>query len=105
MAILAKTTARPAMNMHPQIGITPPPEPRTLRDLGLSGVVMRDIALKTIFRTHLAQISDIARALALPIGLTQELIEALRAQTLIEAMGTLSASASAEMGYQLTDAG
>lgn len=93
------------MNMHPQIGITPPPEPRTLRDVGLSGGVMRDIALKTIFRTHLAQISDIARALALPIGLTQELIEVLRAQTLIEAMGTLSASASAEMGYQLTDAG
>ncbi len=93
------------MNMHPQIGIAPPSEPRDLRETGLSLVMMRDIALKTIFRTNLAQVSDIARAIALPLSLAQALIEAMRAQRLIEAMGTLSPTASAEMSYQLTDAG
>jgi hypothetical protein len=93
------------MNMHPQIGITPPSEPRDLRETGLPMVMMRDITLKTIFRTNLAQVSDIARAIALPPPLTQALIEAMRAQRLIEALGTLSPTASAEMSYQLTDAG
>jgi hypothetical protein len=93
------------MNMHPQMGITPPAEPRDLRETGLSAVMMRDIALKTIFRTNLAQVSDIARAIALPAPLTQVLIEAMRAQRLIEAMGNTSATSSPEMSYQLTDAG
>jgi hypothetical protein len=93
------------MNMHPQMGITPPAEPRDLRETGLSAVMMRDIALKTIFRTNLAQVSDIARAIALPAPLTQALIEAMRAQRLIEAMGNTSATSSSEMSYQLTDAG
>ncbi len=93
------------MNMHPQIGITPPSEPRDLREVGLSTVMMRDIALKTIFRTNLSQVSDIARAIALPPQLTNALIEAMRGQRLIEAMGTLSPTASSEMSYQLTDAG
>jgi hypothetical protein len=66
---------------------------------------MRDIVLKTIFRTNLALVSDIARAIALPVQLAQGLVEAMRAQRLIEAMGTLSPTASAEMSYQLTDAG
>jgi hypothetical protein len=93
------------MNMHPQIGITPPSEPRELRDTGLSAVMMRDIALKTIFRTNAGQVSDIARIICLPLGLTNQLIEMMRGQRLIESMGTLSATASAEMSYQLTDAG
>ena len=93
------------MNMHPQIGIQPPSEPRDLRETGLSAVMMRDIALKTIFRTNLSLVSDIARAIALPVQLAQALVEAMRAQRLIEAMGTLSPTASAEMSYQLTDAG
>ena len=93
------------MNMHPQIGIQPPSESRDLRETGLSPVMMRDIVLKTIFRTNLALVSDIARAIALPVQLAQGLVEAMRAQRLIEAMGTLSPTASAEMNYQLTDAG
>ena len=93
------------MNMHPKIGIQPPSEPRDLRETGLSAVMMRDIALKTIFRTNLSLVSDIARAIALPAQLAQALVEAMRAQRLIEAMGTLSPTASAEMSYQLTDAG
>ena len=93
------------MNMHPHIGIQPPTEPRDLRETGLTVVMMRDIALKTMFRTNLSIVSDIARAIALPAQLAQALIEAMRAQRLIEAMGTLSPTASAEMSYQLTDAG
>lgn len=93
------------MNMHPQIGITPPTEPRDLRETGLSAGMVRDIALKTIFRTNLGQISDIARGICLPLGLTTQLIEMMRGQRLIEAMGTVSASGSSEVSYQLTDLG
>jgi hypothetical protein len=93
------------MNMQPIIGIHPPAEPRDLRDTGLSPVMMRDIFLKTIFRTNLGLVSELARILALPAPLTQALIEMVRTQRLIEAMGTLSATAGPEMSYQLTDLG
>jgi hypothetical protein len=93
------------MNMRSQIGITPPTAPRDLRETGLSAAMVRDIALKTIFRTNFGQVSDIARAICLPLGPTTQVIEMMRGQRLIEAMGTLSASASSEIIYQLTDLG
>lgn len=93
------------MNMHPQFGITPPAEPRDLRETGLNVAMLRDIALKTIFRTNLGQISDIARNICLPLGLTAQLIEMMRGQRLIESMGALAAASSSEISYQLTDMG
>ena len=82
-----------------------PPQPKTLADTGISKVMMRDILIKTMFRTHAEQVSDIATRIALPAICTQELIDMCRSQRLLEATGTMSASASGEMGYQLTDAG
>jgi len=93
------------MNMHPQIGIIPPAEPRDLRETGLSSVILRDIALKTIFRTNLTQVTDIARSMCLPVGLTGQLIELMRGQRLIETLGSLSATGTSELTYQLTDLG
>lgn len=93
------------MNMHPQFGITPPAEPRDVQDTGLSAVMMRDIALKTIFRTNLTLQSDIARAIALPAPVTDSLIDSLRKQNLLEALGNFSTVASPEMRFQLTDIG
>ena len=94
------------MNMHTTTGVTPPPAPRTLDEMRLTHVMMRDILLKTMFRTNLEQVSDLERTLALPGRVVQELIDICRDQGLIEAMGTLHAgSQSNEMGYRLSDTG
>jgi hypothetical protein len=68
-------------------------------------VMMRDILLKTIFRKNLELVSEIAEAICLPRAVTQELVDMCREQKLVEATGTLSATAGSEMGYQLTEAG
>jgi hypothetical protein len=86
-------------------GVLAPPAPKTLAEVGISTVMMRDILLKTMFRTNLDLASQIARALCLPVMLTQELIDMARGQRLLEATGTLHATSGNEMGYQLTDAG
>ena len=93
------------MNMQP-IGTGAPQSPRSLDAVGLPPVMMRDIALKTIFRMNARLVSEIAAALRLPVNVTQDLVDLLRGQKLIEAMGTLNATGGAsEMPYQLTDAG
>ncbi|NKX44182.1 ATPase [Roseicyclus persicicus] len=82
-----------------------PPPLRRLADTGLTPVMMRDILLKTVFRKNVEKTSEIARAVALPIPLTQELIDNLREMGLMQATGTLHATSSSEMGFQLTDGG
>ncbi|SCM67086.1 ATPase [Donghicola eburneus] len=88
-----------------QGGVEAPPAPRRLQDMQLSMVMMRDILLKTMFRMNLDMVSDLSRALCLPIPVAQELVDVARGQKMLEATGTLSATSSSEMGYQLTDAG
>jgi hypothetical protein len=85
--------------------VTAPPAPRSLKDTGLSVVMMRDILLKTMFRTNLDQVSAISVAISLPVNLTQDMVDLARGQKLLEATGTMHATAGNEMGYQLTDAG
>ncbi|MGO4907641.1 ATPase [Pseudorhodobacter sp. W20_MBD10_FR17] len=82
-----------------------PPACKSLAEVGISLVMMRDILLKTMFRTNLDLTSSIARTVCLPVPLVQELIDLARTQRLIEATGTMHATSSAEMGYQLTDSG
>ena len=82
-----------------------PSAPKSLADTGISVVMLRDILLKTMFRMNLEQVSDIARAIALPVPVAQELIDLARSQKLLEATGTLHANSGNEMGYQLADAG
>ena len=88
-----------------QTGVTPPAPPRTMANVGLSPVMMRDILLKTMFRMNLDLVRVIARVICLPTPLTQELVDLARGQRLLEATGTLHATSGTEMGYQLTDAG
>jgi len=94
------------MNMQTNAVMAPPP-PKTIEEVGLSPVMMRDILLKTLFRKNLNKVTHIARALSLPVPITQEIIDMARGQGLLEAMGTLGAAGevSSEMPYQLTDAG
>ncbi len=92
------------MNMQPTSVMAPPP-PQRLEDMKLPIVMMRDILLKTIFRKNVNMVSELARAVALPVQVTQELVDMAREQRLLEATGTLNAQNGNEMGYQLTDAG
>ncbi len=94
--------------MNMQTGaVMAPPSPKSLDDVGLTVVMMRDILLKTQFRKNINKVTDLARAIALPVPITQELIDMARGQGLLEAMGTLGAAGevSSEMPYQLTDQG
>ena len=92
------------MNMQPS-SVVAPPAPRSISEMRLPIVMMRDILLKTIFRKNVDTASEIAKAICLPIPVTQQLIDAARDQKLIEATGTLNANSGNEMGYQLTDQG
>jgi len=92
-------------NPVPQTGVTPPPSPRSLADVGINVVMMRDILLKTMFRTNMELVSAISRMICLPVPLTQELVDMARVQRMLQATGTMSATSGTEMGYQLTDAG
>ncbi len=93
------------MNMQPKIGVTPPPLPRNLGETGINIVMLRDILLKTMFRTNIDLVSKLSKVICLPVQLTQELVDLARTQRMLEATGTLHATSGNEMGYQLTDAG
>ena len=82
-----------------------PAAPRSMEDTGLSMVMMREILLKTMFRQNITEVTALSRALCLPVNVTQELVDLVRQQKLIEATGTILASSGGEMGYQLSDAG
>ncbi len=86
-------------------GVLPPAMPRSLAEVGINIVTMRDILLKTMFRMNLDLVSAMSRVICLPIPLVQELVDLARSQRLLEATGTLHATSGNEMGYQLTDAG
>ncbi|AML53498.1 MULTISPECIES: ATPase [Falsihalocynthiibacter] len=86
-------------------GVVAPPAPKRLNEMNLSPVMMRDILLKTLFRQNIEMVSEIAKAVCLPMPVTQELVDMAREQRLLEATGTLHANSGNEMGYQLTDQG
>lgn len=92
------------MNMQ-NFDVKAPPQPASLMDTGLSMVMLRDIFLKTVFRRHLNTAREISDAICLPLPLTQELIEIVREQKLLEAMGNRGEGATLEMVYELSDSG
>ncbi|MFP4043264.1 MAG: ATPase [Rhodosalinus sp.] len=93
------------MNMEAPPTVMAPPPPKGLEDMRLPVVMMRDILLKTMFRKNLDLVTEIARAVCLPVNVTQDIVDIARSQKLLEATGTLNANSGGEMGYQLTDAG
>lgn len=92
------------MNMQTST-VMAPPAPKTIAQMLLPVSMMRDILIKTMFRMNITQVSELSKNICLPTPVTQELIDLCRQQLMVEAMGTMSASASNEMGYQLTDSG
>jgi DNA polymerase III delta prime subunit len=92
------------MNMNVST-VMAPPAPKRLEDMRLPPVMMRDIVLKTMFRKNVDMVTELARAVCLPVPVTQELVDLARTQKLVEATGTLHANSGGEMGYQLTESG
>ena len=92
------------MNMQPT-SVIAPPAPRSLEQMQLPAVMMRDILIKTMFRKNIEQVTELARTICLPVPVTQELVDLARGQKLLEATGTMHAGSGGEMGYQLTDTG
>lgn len=91
---------------HETTGIPAPKPPSSLEETGLPMTLLRDILLKTMYRMSLSRVSELSSVICLPFAQVQQLIDAARGEQLLEAMGTLQATAtSSEMGYQLTDAG
>ncbi|MGY6535314.1 MAG: ATPase [Pararhodobacter sp.] len=95
------------MNAMPERpGIAPPPVPASLEETNLPFTMMQDILLKTIYRRSLSHATEIAKAVCLPYAQVQRLLDAARAEHLLEVTGTLHANSdSKEIGFQLTDAG
>ncbi|MDU8910369.1 ATPase [Aestuariicoccus sp. MJ-SS9] len=92
------------MNMQTSTVMAPPP-PKRLEELQLPLTMVRDIVLKTLFRKNTNVVTELAKAICLPVPITQELIDLARSQGLLEALGTLNANSGTEMAYQLTDSG
>jgi hypothetical protein len=86
-------------------GVVAPPAPKTLAEIGIPMVMMRDLLLKTMFRMNLDLVTQLSRVICIPGMLVQELIDMARQQKLVEATGTLHATSGNEMGYQLTENG
>lgn len=92
------------MNMQTS-NVVAPKAPKSLADLGLSAVMLRDILLKTMFRMNLEYISEVSKELCVPMPVAQELMDMARSQKLVEATGTLHAGSGSEMGFKLSDGG
>ncbi len=84
---------------------TPPPPPRSIAETGLEAGFLVDLLVKTVYRMGLERPSAIGRAMRLPIGIVVQLIEIAQEQKLVETLGQLGASLTAEMRYALTGKG
>ncbi len=82
-----------------------PPPPRSIAETGLDLGFLVDLMVKTIYRMGLEQPSEIGREMKLPVGIVGKLIEAAQSTKLMETLGQLGASMTAEMRYALTGKG
>lgn len=108
-------SSAPAMEASTETARTPSPDrralvpapatPRTLADMGLNVVFMRDILLKTMFRTNIETSTELAKVLGISNPICIELVDISRGQGLIETLGSASAGDATELRYQLTDGG
>lgn len=92
-----------------QVGRRPvgysPPAPTTIAETGLGEGFLIDLLLKTIYRMGLEAPGEISHAIKLPVGVINQLIENAKAKRLVETLGQLGASLTAEMRYALTSKG
>lgn len=94
--ILRSETAQPMQ------GVQAPPAPGYINETGLDEGFLLDLLVKTMYRQNQETASDLAKAMCLVRPIIEELILLGLEAKLIESMGQLGASFSAEMRYSLT---
>ncbi|MEM1275613.1 MAG: ATPase [Pseudomonadota bacterium] len=88
-----------------RIAVIPPANPKSIEDTGMDEGFLVDLMVKTIYRQNLELVRTIAEAMCLSQALVEQLILVAREARLIESLGQLGASFSAEMRYALTEKG
>ena len=83
----------------------PPSAPITVLDTGLPQGFLIDLLVKTLYRQGLEAPTEMSEAMKLPISVINELIEDATEKRLVETLGQLGASLTAEMRYALTGKG
>ncbi len=77
--------------------ILPPPEPRDLEESGLEESFVKDLVLKVIYFSHRPAGRGVADTLCLPFSIVSSLLQSLRAEQMIEVVGSGS---SFEQAYR-----
>lgn len=86
--------------------VEPPTTPRTVEELHLEPIFLRDLLLKTMYRTNIETIARISKVMCLLPTVCEDLIQPARETGLIESVGmTSGAEGSNELRFHLTDAG
>ena len=85
--------------------VSAPPAPQSIRDTGLGDGFLMDLLLKNIYRLAQERPSDMAAELRLGLPIIEDVIALAREAKLVQTLGSLGASMSAELRYELTDAG
>lgn len=82
-----------------------PASPRSMEETGLDSGFLLDLLIKNIYRLAHERPSEMAAEMRLAGSIVDELIAMGREARLLQTLGARSASVSAEMRYELTDAG
>ena len=99
------TALRKPSEVEPVRVLHAPPPPRSIAETGLDPGFLVDLMTKTIYRMGLERPSEISREMKLPVGIVGKLIEEAQSAKLMETLGQLGASMTAEMRYALTGKG
>ena len=99
------TALRESSEVAPVRVLHAPPPPRSIAETGLDPGFLVDLLVKTIYRMGLERPSEISFGMKLPVPIIGKLIEAAQSAKLIETLGQLGASMTAEMRYALTGKG
>jgi energy-coupling factor transporter ATP-binding protein EcfA2 len=82
-----------------------PVPPKTIDETGIEPLFLRDLLLKTVFRTNIELPTRLSEVMCLLPTVLQEIIEIAREQKYIETVGKTVGADTNELRYQLTEAG
>jgi hypothetical protein len=102
---LRRETGLRAESAPPADGVPAPRAPGTLAETGVDEGFLIDLLVKTMYRQNHETVGALGEALCLPLPLVEELLQLAGEARLIEALGQLGASFSAEMRYALSEKG
>jgi energy-coupling factor transporter ATP-binding protein EcfA2 len=82
-----------------------PRPPKSVEETGIEILFLRDLLLKTMFRTNIELATRLTKVMCLLPTVLQEIIELAREQKYVETVGKAVGAGTGELRYQLTDAG